>query len=282
MVKDMKRDGKTARPLTITLIAVLALLLILLVANGSKVANWVENGLATVLTPIEGAAAKASDAIVGFFKRVFNTTDADVENERLRAELALQEQMKTELEELRKENERLSGLLNYSSALGEKNVCAARVIAKSSGVWFRTLTLNVGRNKGVDIDMTVIASKGLVGRVSEVGYDWCKVTCIIDSSSIVPILVERTRDNCMARGLLEGTRGNASMELYYLPSDRTNLEPGDIVVTSGIDGIYPKGILVGTVTEVFVEGEINAVISPSVDFMHLEEVAVILGEKADG
>lgn len=282
MVKDMKRDGKTARPLTITLIAVLALLLILLVANGSKVANWVENGLATVLTPVEGAAAKASDAIVGFFKRVFNTTDADVENERLRAELALQEQMKTELEELRKENERLSGLLNYSSALGEKNVCAARVIAKSSGVWFRTLTLNVGRNKGVDIDMTVIASEGLVGRVSEVGYDWCKVTCIIDSSSIVPILVERTRDNCMAHGLLEGTRGDASMELYYLPSDRTNLEPGDIVVTSGIDGIYPKGILVGTVTEVFVEGEINAVISPSVDFMHLEEVAVILGEKADG
>ena len=278
----MKRDGKTARPLTITLIAVLALLLILLVANGSKVANWVENGLATVLTPVEGAAAKASDAIVGFFKRVFNTTDADVENERLRAELALQEQMKTELEELRKENERLSGLLNYSSALGEKNVCAARVIAKSSGVWFRTLTLNVGRNKGVDIDMTVIASKGLVGRVSEVGYDWFKVTCIIDSSSIVPILVERTRDNCMAHGLLEGTRGDASMELYYLPSDRTNLEPGDIVVTSGIDGIYPKGILVGTVTEVFVEGEINAVISPSVDFMHLEEVAVILGEKADG
>ena len=278
----MKRDGKTARPLTITLIAVLALLLILLVANGSKVANWVENGLATVLTPVEGAAAKASDAIVGFFKRVFNTTDADVENERLRAELALQEQMKTELEELRKENERLSGLLNYSSALGEKNVCAARVIAKSSGVWFRTLTLNVGRNKGVDIDMTVIASKGLVGRGSEVGYDWCKVTCIIDSSSIVPILVERTRDNCMAHGLLEGTRGDASMELYYLPSDRTNLEPGDIVVTSGIDGIYPKGILVGTVTEVFVEGEINAVISPSVDFMHLEEVAVILGEKADG
>ena len=54
------------------------------------------------------------------------------------------------------------------------------------------------------------------------------------------------------------------------------------MVTSGIDGIYPKGILVGTVTEVFVEGEINAVISPSVDFMHLEEVAVILGEKADG
>ena len=126
------------------------------------------------------------------------------------------------------------------------------------------------------------AETNIVGRVSEVGYDWCKVTCIIDSSSIVPILVERTRDNCMAHGLLEGTRGDASMELYYLPSDRTNLEPGDIVVTSGIDGIYPKGILVGTVTEVFVEGEINAVISPSVDFMHLEEVAVILGEKADG
>ena len=189
--------------------------------------------------------------------------------------------MRSELEEMRLENERLSELLNYSSSIGNYELCTARVIAKSTGIWFRTLTLNAGTNKGVDVDMAVICSDGLVGRVTEVGYDWCKVTSIIDSSSTVPILVERTRDNCMARGILDGSSDEAVMELYYLPTDRTNLTPGDTVVTSGMGGIYPKGLIVGTVKEVMIGGEVSAIITPSVDFMHLEEVAVILGEGAE-
>lgn len=274
----MKSDGKNVRPGAITLIAIAILLVVILIANGSKVSEHIENGLATVLTPIESVAAKASKSISGFFKKVFSTTDADIENERLRAELAAREQQDTELNELRKENERLSSLLNYASSLSltSEQLCTGKVIATSSGIWFRTITLDIGRSDGVDIDMAVIANEGLVGKVSEVGYNWCKVTCIIDSSSTVPIMVERTRDNCMAMGVLDGKSDEAELQLYYLPSDRTNLTPGDTVITSGIGGIYPKGIMVGTITEVFAEGEIHAIISPAVDFMHLEEVTVIL------
>ncbi len=278
MVTSMKKGGNTKRPMVIALIAAAALLIVVLLTNGSSVSKWAEDGIATIITPIEGTAAKASNAIVGFFKRLFNTTDADQENERLRAELAWMEQMQAEFEEMRKENERLTGLLNYANSLGDYDICTAGVIAKSTGTWFRTFTLDVGRSRGVDIDMAVISASGLVGRVTEVGYDWCKVTCIIDSSSTVPILIERTRDNCMARGVLESGSGEAALELYYLPSDRTNLVPGDVVITSGIGGIYPKGILIGTVTEVLTEGEIRAVIAPSTDFEHLEEVTIILGE----
>ncbi|MDD7488212.1 MAG: rod shape-determining protein MreC [Clostridiales bacterium] len=277
----MKSDGSSKKPLVITLIAVILLTVLIIVTNGSAVSNWLKNSIASIVTPIEGAAAKASDAIESFFRNLFNTTDADRENERLRGELALYEQMRSEFEEMRLENERLSELLNYSSSIGNYELCTARVIAKSTGIWFRTLTLNAGTNKGVDVDMAVICSDGLVGRVTEVGYDWCKVTSIIDSSSTVPILVERTRDNCMARGILDGSSDEAVMELYYLPTDRTNLTPGDTVVTSGMGGIYPKGLIVGTVKEVMIGGEVSAIITPSVDFMHLEEVAVILGEGAE-
>ena len=177
-----------------------------------------------------------------------------------------------------------------SGAISDTAICCLPYFSSSSChsfsvslpvVWFRTLTLNAGTNKGVDVDMAVICSDGLVGRVTEVGYDWCKVTSIIDSSSTVPILVERTRDNCMARGILDGSSDEAVMELYYLPTDRTNLTPGDTVVTSGMGGIYPKGLIVGTVKEVMIGGEVSAIITPSVDFMHLEEVAVILGEGAE-
>lgn len=279
----MKKDGNTKRPLMIALIAAIALTALIIVANGSAVSGWLKNGIATIVTPIEGTAAKASTAIVNFFRELFNTTDADIENKELKGQLALHEQVQTELEEERRENERLRALLNYTTSLGDMEIRTARVIAKSSGSWFRTLTLNIGRSSGIDTDMAVVCAEGLVGRVTEVGYDWCKVTCIIDSASTVPILVERTRDNCMARGVMADANGGAELELYYLPTDRTNLTPGDVVITSGMGGIFPKGLLVGTVEEVLTDGgEVSAIITPAVDFMHLEEVSVIIGEKDGG
>lgn len=126
--------------------------------------------------------------------------------------------------------------------------------------------------------MPVICADGLVGRVTEVGATWSKVTAMIDAETSVPVMVERTRDNCMVRGVLNTVDSEAGMELYYLPRDRTDLVPGDTVITSGIGGIYPKGIKIGSVREVLTsDGEANAIISPSVDFVHIEEVFIITG-----
>ncbi len=126
--------------------------------------------------------------------------------------------------------------------------------------------------------MPVICADGLVGRVTEVGATWSKVTAVIDAETSVPVMVERTRDNCMDRGVLNTVDSEAGMELYYLPRDRTELVTGGTVITSGIGGIYPKGINIGSVREVLTaDGEANAIISPSVDFVHIEEVFIITG-----
>ena len=280
----MKKKEKRSKPLLVTLIAVVVLIVLIFVSAGSKSTNWFESTIGSVFAPIHGFAARTSNAIAGFFRNLFNTTDVDTENARLKSELAHYTQTLLDLDELRRENDRLRGLLNYSGSLELPEGVTARIIGCSTGVWFRVFTINAGRNRGIDVDMPVICADGLVGIVTEVGATWCKVTAIIDSDMSVPVMVERTRDNCMLRGVLDTTSSVQRMELYYLPSDRTDLVPGDTVMTSGIGGVYPKGVRVGTVTEVMTSSGsgVNAIVTPAVDFLHLEEVMVITGGSGEG
>lgn len=279
----MKKNKTQNRPIIITFITVVLLVILATVSSWDSTANWIENAVGTVFTPIQGFAANTSDAIADFFNGLFDTTDVDKENERLTKELAQFNQLQLQFDEMQKQNERLKELLNYAESLGNFELCTARIVAKSTGIWFNTLTLNVGRNKGVEVDMAVICADGLVGKVTEVGATWCKVTAIIDSGMTVPVMVERTRDNCMVRGILDAESNDAYLELYYLPSDRADIAPGDAIITSGIGDVYPKGIFVGTITEVITanaenNGSItNAIIAPAVDFTHLEEVSIIIG-----
>lgn len=275
----MKKGGfGNNKPVLITVIALVVLVAMILVSAGKGTANWFENAVGAVLTPVQGFAARASNSIAEFFRGVFNTTDADKENAKLKSELALYGKVQLELEELKKENERLRGLLEYAGSFGECTGVTASVTGRSTDIYFRVFTINAGRNQGIDVDMPVICADGLVGRVTEVGASWSKVTAIIDAETAVPVMVERTRDNCMVRGVLNTTDSDSGMELYYLPTDRSDIVPGDTIITSGIGGIYPKGIKVGSVREVLTaDGEANAIITPAVDFVHIEEVFIITG-----
>lgn len=283
MKKNGKRrnPGEFKRPVIITVIALLLLGALVLVTAGPRAATWIENAVGVIFTPIQNFAANVSNSIVGFFRHIFKTTDADKEVKRLQEELALYQQTQIELEEAKKENERLSKLLGYAESLGDYELVTAKVIGKSTDIWFRTFTINAGRNHGIDVNMPVICADGFVGCVTEVGATWCKVTALIDSGFKVPVMVERTRDNCMVRGVLDTAETKDYLELYYLPTDRSDLVPGDVIITSGLGGIYPKGIRIGTVSEVMsaesaIEG-INGIVIPSVDFIHIEEVTVITG-----
>ena len=128
--------------------------------------------------------------------------------------------------------------------------------------------------------MPVVNAYGLVGKVTDVGATWCKVTSIIDGSMNVSVMVERTRDNGIVKGSLAVGSDGYNLELSYLPSG-SDLVPGDKIVTSGLGGgSYPKAISVGIVTEVIRrtdDSEMrNAIVEPSVDFLHLEEVMVLI------
>lgn len=272
------------KPLIIMLVAVLLLGILAFATARDRSVSWLESTIGTVVQPIETFASNASNTIINFVKRVFKTTDADKELEQLNVRLAQLETVESENAQLEAENARLKELLNYTETLGSYTFVTASVIGNSQGVWFEVFTINAGRNKGLDVDMAVVTSDGLVGHISEVGSNWSKVTSIIDASSEVSAMVERTRDVGMVHGLFDSGR-SSDMELRYLPSGY-DLVPGDIIVTSGMSTIYPKGVAIGVVTEVVRQNEDNsdrnAVIEPYVDFGHLEEVLVICTDVESG
>jgi rod shape-determining protein MreC len=132
--------------------------------------------------------------------------------------------------------------------------------------------------------MPVVNGDGLVGRVVAVGAGFCRVITIVDSSSGVAAFVERTRDNGMLSGTIStGDETDALLTMGYLPLD-ADLIPGDTVMTSGLSGVFPKGIVIGDIVEVSQSSDgmkNEAAIMPRVDFDHLEEVMVITSPLAD-
>ncbi len=247
-------------------------------AGNRAAVTWVEDAINTVAQPIQRFSVRASNSIIVFFERVFKTSDADRENEQLKVRIAQYEIMENELNNLRQENQRLKELLDYADTVEEYERVTAPVIGRSQGIWFNQFTVGAGRNQGVEEDMAVINGAGLVGRVTSVSANTCKVTAIIDSTSDVSVIVERTRDYGFVRGLLEAGGGDDTMELYFLPMGN-DLVPGDVLVTSGADGVFPRGLSVGSVLEVSRSSEDaedrDALVSPTVDFLRLEEVVIL-------
>lgn len=271
------------KPLIIMLIAILLLGILAFVTSADRSVSWIESTLGSVIQPVQSFAAKASNGIISFVQKVFKTSDADKELEQLQVRMAQLEQAADENAKLKAENERLKKLLNYVETLENYEYVTAVVTGNSQGVWFETFTINAGRNKGIEKDMPVVCAEGLIGRVIEVGANWSKVTAIIDPSSEVSVMLERTRDIGVVRGSFSATSDN-QLELYFLPSG-FDLVPGDKIVTSGMSSIFPKTITVGTVSEVTrrsAEGsQSNAIIEPAVDFGHLEEVLVLVPKAAE-
>ena len=159
----------------------------------------------------------------------------------------------------------------------------ARVIARDPGQWFDTFSVNRGTNDGVSVGMAVVTGDGLVGRVYEAGLNYAKVLTIIDSRSAVSCLIERTRDNGICHGSLYVYDNDEMLRMNYLP-DGSEINTGDRVITSGLDGVYPKGLLIGTVRSISRttgEDDRYVVLTPAVDFAHIEEVLIMSTEEAE-
>jgi len=192
--------------------------------------------------------------------------ELDAENRRLRAELTAQV-------ELRQENQRLRALLGL---VEEKPLptLAARVIAEDASGWFRTIEIDRGSADGIREGLPVVNAAGLIGRVVRTTPHAARVLLITDASSAVAVLVQDQR----IRGVCRGQGGALALD-FALVQDV--IQVGDGVVTSGLGGIFPKGLLVGYVSGVQREqfGLFQTIeVEPAVDFTRLEEVLVLLGE----
>lgn len=265
------------KPLIITII-LLIVLVVLLFSTANGTSSGAQSIFGQAVAPIQQALYSATNGIGAWFDRVFAQGDTEKENAELRAQVAELESQLLDYDRTTKRKRKIKELLNVKDLTEDMPTLTAKVIGKSPGQWVNTFTINVGSDDGIEAFMVVLTDKGLVGRVTEVAPTYSKVMTILDSRSGVPALVERTRDSGVVKGNTTSMGDSGKLlTLEYTGSD-TDLMPGDTLITSGLGGLYPKGLPIGEVTEVGREtegGEQVAYVTSQVDFDRLEEVVVI-------
>ena len=227
----------------------------------------------SALTEVQRAMTSAMGGVRTVWAGYVELRDVRGENETLRRDLA---NLEFELQQQRALAERsrsLQQLLELRERV-EATTVSARVIAADATPWFRTLTIDRGAGDGLRPDLAVVAPKGVVGRIVGLpGARAAKVQLLIDRNAAAGALIERTR----AAGVVAGSDEENALRMEYV-SNLEDVQVGDVVVTSGIDGIYPKGFVIGTVD--LVERGVGLYksiwITPIVEFSRLEDVLVVM------
>lgn len=178
---------------------------------------------------------------------------------------------------------RLQELYNLDEEYSSYPKVASRIISKDPGNWYDTFMINRGSNDGIRVDNNVIAGKGLVGIVTEVGPNWATVRAIIDDSSNVSAMTVGTDDTCVVEGELELIdEGKLRFSQLYDKDDKVTV--GERVVTSNISDKYVEGLFIGYVSEIELDTnnltKTGTIVTP-VDFQHLKDVFVITVNKQD-
>ncbi|MBQ3553919.1 MAG: rod shape-determining protein MreC [Clostridia bacterium] len=229
-----------------------------------------------ITSPVQGFFTSIGNGVGGFFEFIGQAGNYKEENKVLRDEVDAKEQTIRELESYQQENQRLRALLELKESYPQYDMVGCEVIAKEPGNWFHVFTIDKGKNYNIKKDDVVVTHKGLVGRVSQVGENWAKVVSLIDTESSVGALLPRTQDIAIVDGDL-ALSGNGQCRLSAV-SNTSALAAGDEVETSGLGGVYPKGLLIGTIKEVINDAvgySSYAIVDTAVDFEHVREVLVI-------
>jgi rod shape-determining protein MreC len=246
--------------------------------DGGTGVSLLQRGLLGVFSPLQrGVAASAFFASELWRGWAFHR-ETFAENRRLRQRLR---ELETELQ-LRsyraQESVRLRDLLELQQSVPLETL-AAQVVGRDGLPWFRTLTLDKGEQDGVRLDAAVISATGVVGRVFATGPHAARVQLLLDRDSGAAAIVERSRVSGVVSGQASGTDGGGEdLALKYVP-ERADVVVGDVVVTSGLDRIFPKGLVIGRVRSV---GDATGLfrdvrVEPSARFGQLEEVLVLKG-----
>ena len=221
----------------------LSLYMLTAAARGQLMRDPIGPVLLQLLRPVEIGAQMTIDWIKGLQSSYNTLAGFRAENERLRKRLQQLEIEKNRLLEAEATNRRLQQLLAFRSHLSA-SVVTASIIGNSASSWFQSCLLDKGSADGVRKGMGVVTPLGVIGQVVSVSPRTAKVLLLTDASSGVDVLVQRTR----ARGIVSGSLEHGTILKYVKRSE--DIQEGDRLITSGLDGVFPKGLLVGTVTKV--------------------------------
>ena len=256
----------------------LLLAMIMLSASGRQAgrgSSYLTTGILEVVGPVERVMTASALAVEEFFNRYFFLVNVQKENESLWAIVNRQQRQIAQMGEYRASNDRLSALLGLRQAYPHLVMKPAYVLAWDPGPWHRSVIISVGSRDGVAADQAVVHDTGVVGRVVEVSPNYSRVLLATDFNSSIDAFIQRTR----AVGILSG-QGAQPLTLKYVRKDE-DVRPGDLVVTSGLDGFFPRGLALGAVSRVYRQGPdlFSLVeITPSVSFDRLEEVMVVVNQ----
>ncbi len=241
-----------------------------------------ERVLFNLLSPLQTGVARAVSGVGSAWSGYVDLQGVREDNTQLSARVHA---LELELESTRQralEAERLRGLLALKEAIPMRTVAAA-VVAREGLPWFRSVTLDKGERDGIALDAPVISASGVVGRVMSVGPGAARVQLLLDRDAGVGVVIERSRATGVTSGQVGLEESGQPELLMKYVSVLSDVQPGDRVLTSGLDRVYPKGLVVGRVRSVGTPSGLfkEVLVTPTARFDQLEEVLVVTSAAQD-
>lgn len=257
-------------------LCMVAILLISLNIKERKVPHLFEKIIFEVSSPFQKTIQSTVKGVKTLWGNYIFLVNLKEENAALSKTINALKEENLRLKEAVIANMRLRKLLLFKETFRNPMV-SAEVISEDPSSWFKTILLDKGSKDGIEKKMAVVTSEGMVGRIIEVSKSVSKVLLSTDHSSAIDVMVQRTR----ARGILEGRVNQTCQLKYILRADDVRM--GDDIISSGLGGMFPKGLLLGRVSKIKKEGPglfQYIEVTPSVDFTKLEEVFIVVGDKS--
>jgi len=233
--------------------------------------QWIERGISSVIYTIQEGTHMVTTGIGGGFSRYFFLAGLHDENALLKKEIETLHGEVYRLQEEEARARRLRGMLRFKKA-ASLQLTAAEVIGRETGPWSDTLMINKGAADGVKVNQGVITPRGVVGKVIKLFSHNAQVLLMTDTKSAIAAIVQRTREEGIVHGL-----GNSGAHIKYLPPVAKVAE-GDVLITSGMEGSFSKGLRIGRIKAVEVLDDdffLRVIVTPELSFSNLEEVFVL-------
>ena len=276
-------QGGVKKKLIIIVIAILSILIIASVTSKNDSSfNVVRNIISVPLAPFQKAIAFITDKFEDTIEYFGDIKNAREENIILRDRVRELENQNKKLNIYIEENRLLKQIVDFKDQYVEYDYLGSTIISKDPGNWFYVFTIDRGIKDKVTQNSPVITGDGLVGRVTMTELLSSKVTTIIDIESSISARLVKSRDLVVVKGDIK-LRNRGLCRLDYLPPE-IDVEVGDLIETSGLGGVFPKGIIIGKITEIVKTPgmlEYYAIVKPAVDFKRLEEAVTMVKKETE-
>ncbi|MEG1255158.1 rod shape-determining protein MreC [Clostridium sp.] len=240
--------------------------------------SFVGNGVGSVINSVQGVVYKVGNKVKGSVGFIFNISNIKEENEILKKENKTLKINGTQNEILRKENDRLRGMLNFTQVNEQYDYVGADITGLVGNNFLDGYIVNKGEKDGIKKGMAAVEGDGLVGQVTSVGDNWSIVQSLSNENVAVAGYVLSTEES---NGIVKGYKGNKDKFLAQITglSLDSKIKESDVIFTSGLGDVYPKGIKIGEVVEVSEDKAKvtkSAIIKPTVDFNRVEQLIIIV------